>query len=198
VKSLSSAEALLMLKKGEKLNSSWSADHSRRVGEAAARIAKVINLDVEKARTLGYIHDIGKQFDLGSSHVIIGYEYMKSLGYEEEYANICLTHSFLNNDINCVAAGIPSKKSDSYIFVNDFVKNHKYTIYEEIINLCDLMCTDEFMTLEERLIEIITRRGAYSNTQYHVNEALKLKEKIDNLIGKNLYSLFPEIVNRYY
>lgn len=32
-----------------------------------------------------------------------GYEYLKNKGYDEEYANICLTHSYLNNDVTCSA-----------------------------------------------------------------------------------------------
>ena len=56
------------------------------------------------------------------------------------------------------------------------------------------MCTDEFMTVEQRLIEIMTRRGVDTNTVYHIKEALKLKEEIDELLQCNLYSLFPEII----
>ena len=43
------------------------------------------------------------------------------------------------------------------------------------------------------MIDIIIRRGAYSNTQYHIKETYKLKEYFDNLLGYNLYDLFPEI-----
>ena len=28
---------------------------------------------------------------------------LKELGYDDEYANICLTHSYLNNDVYCTA-----------------------------------------------------------------------------------------------
>lgn len=37
------------------------------------------------------------------------------------------------------------------------------------------------------------RKGAYSNTQYHIKETYKLKEYFDNLLGYNLYDLFPKI-----
>ncbi len=37
------------------------------------------------------------------------------------------------------------------------------------------------------------RRGAYSNTQYHIKETYKLKEYFDDQLGYNLYDLFPEI-----
>ena len=78
----------------------------------------------------------------------------------------------------------------------DFVKNYisaEYTIYDKIINLCDLMCSDKIMTVDKRLIDILIRKGAYSNTQYHIKETYKLKEYFDTLLGFNLYNLFPEI-----
>ena len=34
---------------------------------------------------------------------VIGYNYIKSLGYDEKYAGICIKHSFLNNDIDCIS-----------------------------------------------------------------------------------------------
>ena len=66
---------------------------------------------------------------------------------------------------------------------------------EKIINLCDLMCPPggRVYTIDKRLIDIIIRRGAYTNTQYHVKETYKLKEYFDNLLDYNLYDLFPEI-----
>ncbi len=80
-------------------------------------------------------------------------------------------------------------------FRTEFIKNHEYTIYEKIINLCDLMCTNKNLTVDKRLIDLIIRRGAYSNTQYHIKEAYKLKKFFDDLLGYNLYDLFPEIKN---
>jgi len=196
VMELSSKEALRLLEEGGKLNYGRWVEHSKKVGEGASRIAKKLNLDCEKARALGYIHDIGKRFGINAHHVIRGYNYMKELGYDDEYANICLTHSYLNHDINCTAGGVPSPESEGYEIRRDFVKNHEYTIYEEIINLCDLMCTNEFMIVEQRLIELMTRRGVDTNTVYHITETLKLKQKIDEMIGCNVYSLFPELIEK--
>ena len=191
---LTSKQALEYLQEAEQLNPGRWIEHSRKVGEASRRIAEKLDLDTEKAETLGYIHDIGKRYGEHTHHVINGYKFLKEKGYDDEYANICITHSYLNNDINCTAGGVPSPESDGYKFRKEFVKNHEYTIYEKIINLCDLMCTDEFMTVEQRLIEIMTRRGVDTNTVYHIKEALKLKEEIDELLQCNLYSLFPEII----
>lgn len=86
---------------------------------------------------------------------------LKEKGYDDEYCNICLTHSYLNNDVLCTAGGIP----DDIPFRKEFIKNHEYTIEEKIINLCDLMCHQNGVvyTIDKRLIDIMIRRGAYSN-----------------------------------
>jgi len=189
---LTSEKALEMLEsaKGKNIHDGWIY-HSICVGDTASKIALSLGLDGEKAKTLGYIHDIGKMIGDFSNHVMNGYNYLKECGYDLEYCNVCLTHSYLNNDYMCTAGGIPKDIS----FRTEFVKNHEYTIYEKIINLCDLMCTKVVNTVDKRLIDIIIRRGAHSNTQYHVQEAYKLKEYFDDLLGYNLYDLFPEIKN---
>ena len=164
-------------------------NHSICVGNIAGKIAEKLKLDVNYAKTLGYIHDIGRGIGDSKDHVMNGYYYLKELGYDDEYANICLTHSYLNNDIYCTAGGIPT----DIPFRTEFIKNHEYTIYEKIINLCDLMCTDIIMTVDKRLIDLIIRRGAHENTQYHIKETYKLKQYIDEQLGFNLYDLFPSI-----
>ncbi len=196
---LNSKEAYNLLMEAKSISDGGYIEHSLRVGEAGSRIAKSLGLDEDKARTLGYIHDIGKRYGAPfEQHVARGYEYIISLGYDEEFANICLTHSYLNNDIDCTAKGYVNPNSYKYDFRKEFIKNHEYTIYEKIINLCDLMCTEEFLILDERLIEIIGRAGAFPNTKYHVSEAKKLKNEIDTLLGFNVYTLFPEIEERLF
>lgn len=187
---LTSKDALEMLEQAKQNNTNdgWIY-HSICVGNTAGVIAEKLGLDIDKAKTLGYIHDIGKFVGEFKNHVMNGYNYLKELGYDEEYYNICLTHSYLNNDYLCTAGGIP----DDIPFRTDFIKNHEYTIYEKIINLCDLMCTKVVNTIDKRLIDIMIRRGAYSNTQYHIKETYKLKKYFDDLLGFNLYDLFPEI-----
>lgn len=172
--------------RGKTRNDGW-INHSICVGNAAGVIAKALGLDEEKAKTLGYIHDIGKLIKF-KGHVMEGYNYLKRLGYDDEYCNVCLTHSYLNNDVNCTQG-----EPDSIPFRTEFIKNHEYTIYEKIINLCDLMCTSKVVTMEKRLIDVISRRPQHKNIVYHVKEALKLKEYFDNLLGYNVYVLFPEI-----
>lgn len=191
---LTSEKAYELLNKAEKNSSEtrW-IHHSRCVGETASVIAKALNLDEEKAKTLGLIHDIGKMNGDFKNHIMNGYKYLKELGYDDEYCNICLTHSYLNNDCMCTAGGVP----DDIPFRTEFIKNHEYTIYEKIINLCDLMCTIKPMILEQRLIEIMTRRGCHENTVYHITEAKKLKKFFDDKLGYNVYKLFPDLHFNY-
>ncbi len=166
-------------------------EHSICVGNSAAKIAENLKLDTEEAMTLGFAHDIGKRFVDLKNHDINGYNYLKELGYDEEYANICLTHSYLNNDVYCTAGGVP----EDIPIRTEFIKNHEYTIYEKIINLCDLMCTNVNMTLEKRLIDIMIRRGVHENTVYHITEAQKLKKEIDDMLGFNTYNLFNNVLD---
>ena len=196
---LTSNKALEILEgaRGKTLSDGW-INHSICVGESAYKIAKALNekgqsLDLDKVKTLGYIHDIGKMVGPFKNHVMNGYYYMKKEGYDEDYCNICLTHSYLNNDIVCTAGGVPNPKENP--FLTNFIKNHEYTIEEKLINLCDLMCPqgNKIFTIDKRLIDIMIRRGAYSNSQYHIQETYKLKEYFDNLLGYNLYDLFPKI-----
>ena len=196
---LTANQALQMLEnyRGKTESDGW-IDHCICVGDTAGKIAQALTkksyiVDVDKAITLGYVHDIGKYTGKSHGHVMNGYNYMKEQGYDDEYCNICLTHSYLNNDIICTAGGVPDPNENP--FLTEFIKNHEYTIEEKIINLCDLMCPPggKVYTIDKRLIDLIIRRGAHTNTQYHINETYQLKEFFDNLLGYNLYNLFPEI-----
>ncbi len=198
---LTSNEALNILKKlkGKTNNDNW-IKHCICVGNTAGIIAVALNLDEDYSKTLGYIHDIGKQFNYVSDgvypHAIKGYNYLKNLGYDEEFAGICIKHSFLNNDINCLANSTDEtdKNNVNYEFFKEYIKND-YTIYEKIINLCDLMCTTKRMTIDQRLNDIISRLGTHANTNYHINETKKLKKYFDDKLGYDLYDLFPESKN---
>ena len=196
---LTSEEALLMLneKRIDEKSNGW-IEHCICVGNTAGTIAKALNLDEDFAKTLGYIHDIGKSFkyehDGVFSHAICGYNYIKSLGYDEEYAGICIKHSFLNNDIDCLSndRDETDKTNSNYNFFKEYIKN-EYTVYEKIINLCDLMCSQHVLTVDKRMMDLLLRHGVFANTHYHLEETIKLKAYFDNLLGYNLYDLFPEI-----
>ena len=89
------AKELLERAKPEPLNAGWIR-HSMSVGDTAAVIAEALHLDdPERARALGYVHDIGKYENPRDVrwHDVLGYEYLLSEGIDEEDAFICLTHS---------------------------------------------------------------------------------------------------------
>ena len=189
------AKKLLEIERKSTPDDRW-INHCLCVGDSAGIIAKALkekgyDVDVDKTITLGYLHDIGKYNGKSRGHAMRGYEYLKSKGYDEEYANVCLTHSYLNNDLICVAGGVPNPNDKP--FLSNFIKNHTYSMEEKIINLCDLMCTDRIYTLDKRMMDLLLRYGVYKNTHYHIKEAYKLKEYFDKLLGYNLYDLFPEI-----
>ena len=191
------ARSLLEIERKTSQDDRW-IEHCLSVGDSAGKIAKALNengynVDIDKTITLGYLHDIGKYNGESHGHVMRGYNYLKDKGYDEEYCDICLTHSYLNNDIICTAGGVPNPEDNP--FLTEFIKKHEYSIEEKIINLCDLMCPQggKICTIDKRLIDLIIRKGAYSNTQYHIKETYKLKEYFDKLLGYNLYDLFPEI-----
>ena len=85
------AKELLDRAKPEPLNAGWIR-HSMSVGDTAAVIAEALHLDdPERARALGYVHDIGKYENPRDVrwHDVLGYEYLLSEGIDEEDAFIC-------------------------------------------------------------------------------------------------------------
>ncbi len=158
---LTSKEALNLLNEniGKTSSDIW-INHSKSVSYVAGVIASNLNLDSDFAKTLGYIHDIGKKYGCNNDdgiipHAINGYNYIKTLGYDKCYASICIKHSFLNNDVDCLAndRDHTDSSNQNYEFIKEYIKN-EYTIYEKIINLSDLMCTEKIYTVDKRMIDI--------------------------------------------
>ena len=96
--------------------------------------------------------------------------------------------SLLNANINKLILVLGYKKENVKKYIKD-----EYTIYEKIINLCDLMCTTKVLTIDKRGMDLLLRHGVYAKTHYHIKETYKLKAYFDDLLGYNLYDLFPEI-----
>lgn len=168
--------------------------HCINVGIAAGRIAKKLGLNDDFAQACGYLHDVGRKIS-HPRHVIEGYYYLQNRGYEE-MARFCITHSFINNDINLTAGG--PLRADTAALVSSYLNIHSANIYDHIIQLCDLFCLDTgFTTIEKRILDISLRKGVYDNSLNHFYYALHLKSSIERQMGCSLYSLFPEIPNEY-
>lgn len=199
------AEILLNAGVGGKIMPQAKIRHSYAVARCARAIAEKCGLNGEKAYVLGLMHDIG--YHMGpSQHPIKGFLYLKDLGVDSEYANICITHSFLCGSPNCTAEGllvsdgevrpngiIPYNDENLKRFFLSFLNNHKYTDYEHIINVCDLMCTDKIIGLDARLGELIARKGEFVTTKNHCALAKRLTQDLEEKMGLTMEQLFPEI-----
>ena len=165
--------------------------HSIYVGLAARRIANELGVDEDFALTIGYMHDIGRMIN-HKNHVIEGYNYLNDLGFHN-VARYCMTHSFIDNIIFSTAGGGP-KDRESYNIISNYLDKIRVNVYDNIIQLCDLFCLETgFTTFEKRILDITERKGVYSNSEEHYVNIMKLKSKIEFLMGKTIYELFPEI-----
>lgn len=163
--------------------------HSRYVGDLAGMIAKELDLDEDYAKVLGYLHDIGRKVNM-DNHIYAGYQYLLENGYDQ-YAFICLTHSFLNNDIECICASLLSPESEGYDIVKRFVEKAEYTDYDRIIQTCDLLCLHTGgTTLEERIDDIESRRGTHYKSKYHRESALAQKAELEKRLGHSIYDFY--------
>lgn len=149
--------------------SSWIS-HSLQEARLCSSIASKCGLNSEKAFRMGLLHDYGRKYSHGSMHIILGFEKLFDLGYYEEAIG-CLTHSFLNG--NYFACYAPSKnymvdENLNAIPVNEkivnsdlfsFLANYTYSDYDRILNIADLMATDEMVVSpEKRILDIEKRR----------------------------------------
>jgi putative nucleotidyltransferase with HDIG domain len=165
--------------------------HSLYVGQAAGRIARELGLDYDYARAIGFLHDIGRKIN-HNNHVIEGYKYLVKHNHPNE-ARYCITHSFINNIIPNTAGGGP-KDRESYDFIKSYLDTINVNIYDNIIQLCDLFCLETgYTTFEKRILDITKRKGVYPNSVSHYESIMELKNRIETMMGKSIYSLFPEI-----
>ncbi len=189
-KQLNSTAARKLLESVAQKSLNPSADwltHTLCVGDCAGKLAAALDLDVDYAKTLGYLHDIGRGLGAPQDHIVNGYHFLKDAGYDDEYCNICLIHSFVNNSCQFTSGADVTNQS-----VADFVKNHQYTEYEEIVILSDLMCELTVKTLEERIMSVLMRYGTSPDTQQHLIDIFNLKRKIEDKLGRSIYNVVRE------
>lgn len=153
-----------------KINTSSWITHCFYAGEVCETLAKQFNLDTDKAKTFGFLHDFGRKVDHSFAHTIKGFEALTDMGWNEE-AISCLTHSFVNggrcsNNEPAIEGfyvdenGFPkwnknTKKDD----VTLFLENYQYTEYDILLTIADLMATDKgIVSPKKRIADIATRR----------------------------------------
>lgn len=179
---------------GKFITTSWLT-HSLYEAKVAKELAKIINLDENKAFKMGLLHDIGRKKTHDFSHTIKGFELLVDAGWEEE-ALSCLSHSFLYDFTSSKNRGGRFANCDNAedgFFVDDkicaheeqlndfdditkFLQNYKYSFYDLILNLADLMATDKKITEPYlRVQDIATRKIPDSkNRLYFINNLINL------------------------
>lgn len=168
--------------------------HCRSAGMAAFLLAeKIPSLDAELAGSYGMLHDIGRAFGEPSmkiNHIFKGYRFLMNEGYPEA-ARICLTHSFPVQDIKSVT-GVWDCTQEDYDFLEQYLQNIEYTLYDRLIQFCDNIALPEGIAiLEKRLVDIVRRYGNDSRNLLERWESLfAIKEELETAMGCSVEEVF--------
>jgi HD superfamily phosphodiesterase len=185
------AEAERLVEMGSLKNPGPWADHCRMVGRCAERIAaRCSGMVPEKAYILGLLHDIGRQEGATDmAHVIDGYRYLQSMGYEEA-ARICITHSFSERNIETYI-GRRDVSPEDYAFIKNEISSLSYDDYDRLIQLCDsLAMADGTIDLKTRMDDIERRHGGYPASKREAH--CRLKAYFDHEAGFDLYTVLRD------
>ena len=183
-------EAEKLLTEAEQRNPGVWIGHSKTAACCARTIAEQCNiLNADTAYVLGLLHDIGRREGVTDMrHIIDGYHYMKSLGYDI-CARICLTHSFPYKDIRSYN-GQNDCATEETEFIKSFLNNAEYDDYDRLIQLCDALALPIGATyIEKRLVDVVIRRGFNVLTIPKWKAFLELKDYFDKKTGTNIYKL---------
>lgn len=185
-----------LLEESAKLNPGpWQA-HSMAVAKAAEKIAKAViaaggtSLEPEKAYIYGLLHDIGRRCGYTyMAHVIDGYEYLSSMGYENA-ARICITHSF-NLQTTEDYIGKVDITEAQLEKIKNLLASYEYNDYDRLIQLLDSTCgADGTQNLEARMGDVKNRYGYYPQAKWDKN--FELKSYFEKLMGKDFYEVIRE------
>ena len=155
-------------------------------------------MDNDKAFVLGLLHDIGRRTGIAAvRHIIDGYDYAMSKGWND-VARVCLTHSFTVKDIDA-DIGKKDISQEQYDFINGYLNSIEYDDYDKLIILCDALADAKgFCILEKRFIDTTRRYGIYSFSVDRWNKTYEYKEYFEQMIGKSIYTLLPNIEDCIY
>ncbi|HWT75896.1 MAG TPA: HD domain-containing protein [Mobilitalea sp.] len=178
---------------GESNPGPW-IEHSIHTGLAAKYIAeKCVDMNPEKAYALGLLHDIGRRVGIVSQrHIIEGYRFCMEHGWEDA-ARICMTHSFMVQDIKADVGDWDVSEED-YAFMQHYIEKIEYDDYDKLFQLCDsLALADGFCLLEKRFVDVHRRYGVNEYTVPRWNAVFEIKEYFENRIGQSIYDLLPNV-----
>lgn len=184
-----------LLTEAEQLNPGRWVAHSRHAAEVAQAIADAdAELDPARAYVSGLLHDIGRRKGRTSMrHIIDGYRFLQSAGYEE-VARICLTHSFPLQNTDAVF-GEWDCTTEERAFADRYIGEITYTEYDRLIQLCDALAQSSgFVLLEKRMIDVALRYGTNELTADKWRATFQIKEHVEQRIGRSIYELLPGVV----
>lgn len=182
---------------GGKINTSSWISHSIYEAQIAGDLAQMLGVNKEKAMTLAILHDFGRKDTHTFEHVTEGFDNLVKIGWENE-AVATLTHSFINGGrcANCDPAeegfyiddeGQPKwEYEEAKDDVAKFLESYTYNIYDDILNISDLMATDRgIVSPAERIDDIATRKTPDSkNRNYFLSEFINKMSEMLVKIGK--------------
>ncbi len=112
----------------------------------------------------------------------------------EKAAQICISHSFMIQDIN-TSIGKFDISDDDYLFMKKFIADAVYDDYDRLVQLCDALAMPTgFCLLEKRFVDVTIRYGIHPATIDRWKKTLEIKALFEKEIGCSIYTLLPGIV----
>ena len=167
-------EAFALLKESYTMNPGPWKDHSVVTAQCAYKIAAYCpDLDEATAYILGLLHDIGRRFGFSYiRHVLDGYLYLMSLGYEEA-AKISITHSFPVKSLEMYVGEWDVSKQE-LAQIQGLLDFYEYDDYDRLIQVCDSIAMPNGpVDMITRMEDVKHRYGSYPQKKWNKNLALK-------------------------
>ena len=185
-------EAFALLKESYTMNPGPWKDHSVVTAKCAYKIAAYCpDLDEAKAYILGLLHDIGRRFGFSYiRHVLDGYLYLMSLGYEEA-AKISITHSFPVKSLEMYVGEWDVSKQE-LAQIQSLLDFYEYDDYDRLIQVCDSIAMPNGpVDMITRMEDVKTPLWQLSSKKWNKNLALKdyFEDKIRMPLREVLFSL---------
>lgn len=187
-------KAMNVLEQAEKLNPGLWKPHSEFVALACRNIAEhCTNINGDKAYILGLLHDIGRRVGIVSErHTIAGYQFCIEQGWDE-VARICVTHSFVIQDIRS-AIGKWDVTDTEYKLIKNILDSVVYDDYDLLVQLCDaLVLPTGFCLLEKRFVDVACRYGIHEYTVARWKKTIEIKEYFEKKMNRSIYDVLPNV-----
>lgn len=186
--------AIKVLEQAEKLNPGLWKQHSEFVALACKNIAEhCTNIDSDKAYILGLLHDIGRRVGIVSErHMIAGYQYCMEQGWDE-VARICITHSFMIQDIHS-AIGKWDVTKEEYELTENIIDSAVYDDYDLLVQLSDALALPTgFCLLEKRFVDVACRYGIHEYTVARWKKIMEIKGYFESKMKCSIYDVLPGV-----